>query len=525
MFLNFMVKVDPIMRKIFGLTAGSNTGKLAVAPLMPQIATAKAIGKQVKKSPITGVYGNFLGKTIVKPLSSATSRAGNALNRLNSNVQAQIDAARYEGDPEKLKKAKEKRENREKKAKQFWESAKVGVPLGLRSVGAVAKGAIALPLMMVESELGIEVLSSTVTSVDKVKKTLSGLEKKGIQVKPRTAKKEKKFKLKGIRSRNKKSRARLAKKFAALGMKFKMIDIMDETGEITIRRKTNINNPTSTTNPELRKAVEAKINANKLKFSRGGKNIHQMLDSGEDGSIDRAIAYADILAKARQTERELEQEYRRIVSKTDEQIAAAEKISPEFARSLQDKQAQELEKAALALSKPLTEKDIYKAIETYQSKTPSFNTKAEAFTRTDIEGITKEIDSVLEAKGEDIKMSQEFVKRVEQELQESRKQSQKETKASKEKLHTDDKNNPYSAANGNAPQENSTSTKSSIEDLVKNIQNASKDSSSKEVPAPKGTRGFVKRLEKLEQLSQEAAEITGEEIYNIEDVLEKLKKL
>lgn len=424
MFLNFMVKADPIMRKIFGFTAGGNAGKLTAAPLMPQIAAATAVGEQVAKSPIVKAYGNFLGNTIAKPLSRVASRAGRGMNRLGSRAQARIDEARYDGDPEKIKKVQEAREKKKKEnakqRKELLEGAKLGASFGMSVAGAVAKGALAIPLMMVEGNLGIKLLSSTVTSVDKAKKKLRKIHSKGVRLKPLTAQLGKKFKLKGFRSRNTKSRTRLGNKLSALGVKFKIIN-KDP------KKNKNTNKPTTTIDPELKKAIETKMNINKLKFSNRSKNIHQMLDPGEGGGIEKATAYAEILARARQTERELEQAYRKIVGKTDEQIAKAEAVDPEFARSLQDKLSRELEKAALGLTKPLTEKDIYKAVELYQTKTPTFNAQAETLNVRDIEGIKKEIDSVLESNGEDIRMSEEFVARVEQELKGKHRPEEKET--------------------------------------------------------------------------------------------------
>ena len=64
---------------------------------------------------------------------------------------------------------------------------------------------------------------------------------------------------------------------------------------------------------------------------------------------------------------------------------------------------------------------------------------------------------------------------------------------------------------------------SSVERLVKNIKNASKGSSSKKPTTitPKAL-AFAKTLEEFEELNKESVKITGEELYDIDEVLRRL---
>ena len=58
---------------------------------------------------------------------------------------------------------------------------------------------------------------------------------------------------------------------------------------------------------------------------------------------------------------------------------------------------------------------------------------------------------------------------------------------------------------------------------MKNIRNASRGASSK-ISKTAGSREieFAKRIEKLQRISVQAMEMTGGELYNIDDVLRRL---
>lgn len=80
----------------------------------------------------------------------------------------------------------------------------------------------------------------------------------------------------------------------------------------------------------------------------------------------------------------------------------------------------------MVLAKPLSEKDIYRAVQNYKSKVPQFNEDAERISSRDIEGIAKEINGVLKQKGTDMEMSKEFINKVQQELANSQRRMQEE---------------------------------------------------------------------------------------------------
>ena len=344
---------------------------------------------------------------------------------------------------------------------------------------------------------------------------------------------------------------------------------------------------------EQRRKLLTNLRLKDLTLASGNKTIEEILEQGDMGRLQ---AYAEILAQAREKEKDLQLEFQSITGRLDEQIAEMEKVSPEFAKMLQDKKTKELTETAKLLSKPLAEKDIFTAMQNYQAKAPNFD--ANTVSSQDVQGIVQEIDAVLAQKGSDIQMSKEFAKKLEKELTDNRRKVQAQA----------DINNPYATSNRNAPRQNSeaehgnnagglssgnanassanqsktpgsvgnssgnstldkfaktdisnqrqnTETvhsntprqnnetihgyssnapqqnssvggESSIERLVKNIKNASKGSSSKKTTkATSRELDFARRLDELERLSQQSEELTGDELYDIDEILKRLKAL
>lgn len=551
-FLRYMLKMDPILREIFGLTGGKNTAKLSVDELAPKIALIKAIENKAKN--VTKSYGNFLGNKFGTPIANAAGNAGQRISSMRNNIysgpavqRGTITGVANQQEEEQRRKEKEEKQ----KARQaVLNQMATGVSIGKNAALTALKGATVLPLLIVETKLGIEMLSSTLSSRDKLLKTInSAREQKMI---PKTMPSGTRLKLKGIRPRNQRAANGIMNRLRTFGIDFHSQQQIQQqqqqqqgtpgTKTNTKRKETTINNPVA---EKKKQELKTKININNLKLATGGKDVSEILDSNEENSIELATAYSEILAQARKTEQEIEQEYKELIGKIDEQIASSENIDPVFIKKLQEKKAKELSRTAYILSQPLSERDIYKAIQNYKSAEPMFNEKADTIPQRDIEGIAKEINKVLREKGQEIQMSKQFIEKVQRELTESRRKDKSEKvihiagqdmtpkaedQTLKEKVksvNTEDRNNAYSISNPNAPKENSSQGgESSIEHLVRNIRNASKESSSKSTQtASARVLQFTKKLEYLESLSMQASEITGEEIYNIEDILKRLENL
>ena len=99
-------------------------------------------------------------------------------------------------------------------------------------------------------------------------------------------------------------------------------------------------------------------------------------------------------------------------------------------------------------------------------------------------------------------------------------------------LSRGDPNNPYAAENANAPKQNGekentlgSESGSSVERLVKNIRNASRGTASKTATVTPKTMDFAKRIEALDRLSEQVSNITGEQLYDLDDVFRRLEAL
>lgn len=537
-FLHFMIKMDPIWRKVFGFSAGSNTAKLSVDELAPKVALIKGVGKSTVSK--ARKYGNFVGKHVGGPVYNNVGKLASRIsNSISESVHAEAERLGIE-DKEKTEKERKKEEEEKRKTReQLKESAKVAASFGKNALLGGLAAAAAIPIMIVEPKLGIELLASAVSSKERIIKTIEGARKKGLL--PKTAQKGKTFKLKGVRAKNGKAFNKLLNRFNGLGIKFKLKQPIGESDPSKNNAPKGKNSPKI--NTETRRRLLTRINIGNLKFASGGKRLEDILD--EDDGEDKATAYSRILEEARNVEQQLEDAYREAIGKIDDELAEAQGIDPEFLKVLQAKKAKELSRAASILSKPLSEKDIYMAVQNYKSNVPTFNNDLERISERDIEGIAKEVNSILEAKGQEIQMSKEFIEKVKKEITDSRRREQESKvinvagqdmtpraedqsiKERKRTLATNDSINPMSSQKqeDSKPPEN-IDPKDSIERLVKNIQNASKGTDSKTSQVvPRATIKFAKNLEQLQSLSREAAGITGEELYSLEEILKRLEQL
>ena len=141
-------------------------------------------------------------------------------------------------------------------------------------------------------------------------------------------------------------------------------------------------------------------------------------------------------------------------------------------------------------------------------------------------------------------MSKEFIKKLEIEL-ETRRRAPKQNNVTstmgadltgKDSRNVPNKNSSvYANRVGNTPSPNSLNNTAashdieknmSMERLVQNIQNASKGTESKQTRSlPRSSVYFAQKLDQLEKINSEAEKITSEKIYDIDDVIERLKNI
>lgn len=557
-FLHFMVRMDPIMRRIFGLD-GKNAGKIALGDIKVAKELFKHVtGKSSGPKKIASSYGNYLGKTVGRPFGRAIGAAGNALSDLGDRIH--LGDEEIEIDPEEQKKRKQQQEERKEKRKEYAKGAILGAKAGLNLAKTVGLGALVIPTMIAEPKMSVDILNATISSGERTKKLLHEMgEKIGKNTKATTAGKGTRYSLTGIQPKSQKSGENIRRRLDALGIRYRLKDGIDT------------NSGSNITEEQRKELIETAGGTAPLRLIDTDKTVEEMLNETQD--ITKTEEYAELLGQAHKLEKELETSYKEIIGKIDGEIdEAARTVSSEFAMRLQAKMAKELKNTAKVMSQPLSEKDIYRAMQNYQSKVPQFNPTA-ALSQADMEGITKEINAILEKKGEKIIMTKEFAQKVQKELTENQRKRQEEEerrsnsqyvgqdmtsrsaasrvnvqevnemgqdgkarrKTLKERVQEEnepDLSSPYAEDNDNAPRQNTQGSpketaEGATERLVKNIRNASRGVEAKESSevTPRHLK-FAKNLDELRKIGDRISEVTGKENeFDIDNIFRRLESL
>lgn len=527
--LNGMLKIDPLLRKMFMPGGGKNANHLSVPSLAAQIGMAKGVKARVK--PLVATHGNVLKKGAGAVSSGLGKGVSSIKGKIDSN--ALNNAKQNMSEPEYKKMlADKKQKDKEKAAKkqkleQVAKASILGGKIAGHRLSEIAKNTVGLALLGVEPGLGASLLDSADKSGDRVEKLIEQAKKNKLL--PKTINNNS-YMYKEMKSRQ---NVRVKDR----------VYIIDESKKGTQNKRKGKTEENKNVINTIQKAerMDAKINISNMRLVAGDKKIQDVL---LDEGILKATAYADILAKAQTKENEIIKQYNTILGKINNQSSELDKINPDFEKRLKQKQAIELEQQVKTLLNPLNIKDIEKAVEKYDAKTPTFNIDTKTISKDDIDGITDEINNVLLEKEESIQMSEEFKKKVEEALEQSGmlQQDESESKKSRKEERTwrserekqkADMNNPYADSNRNAPKQNTAgsdatkedSHESSIDRLVKNIQNSSKGADSKETSMSKDKVDFAKNVEQLSGLGKEASNISGSGSNNIDDIMNRLRNL
>lgn len=552
-FLGFMVRIDKVVRRIFGLD-GKNTGKIALG----DIKAAREIGKSVvggkgKVHKLGKKYGNYLGNTVGRPFGAALGHAGNAMN----NLRDRLGYEEVEIDPKEQEKRKKEQEARKERRQEGLKDAALGAKAGLSIAKTAALGALIIPSMIAEPKMSVEILNAAISSSQRTKKLFSEFgDRLNAKTKATTAGQGQKYKLTGIKPKTPRALRNIMNRLTALGASYAISAGADEN----VINKLQGDNGENVHN--LTEEQRRNLSANNLHLLNNTKTVEEFLE--ETGDITKTEEYAELLQQAHALEKELESSYKQITGKIDEEIAEAERtVGREFAIRLQAKKAKELKSTAKIMSQPLSEKDIFRAMQNYKSRVPQFNPTA-ALSQADMEGITKEINSILQSKGESIIMSKDFALKVQKELTESQRRAKEEEARRKnsnnvgqdmssqnlatkvnvqeregvrlrdrvKEENAPDMYDPNSEGNPNAPKQSTPGAEkegkeSATEKLVKNIVNTSKAPESKETTSftPKHVE-FAKNLDQLRQIGEKMASITGSSNeFNLDDIFNRLDNL
>lgn len=533
--LNGMLKIDPLLRKMFMPGGGKNANHLSVPPLAAQIGMAKGVKDRVK--PLVATHGNVLKKGAGAVSSGFGKGVSSIKGKIDSNA---LDKAKQNMSEPEYKKmlADKKQKDKEKAAKkqkleQVAKASILGGKIAGHRLSEIAKNTVGLALLGVEPGLGASLLDSADKSGDRVEKLIEQAKKNKLL--PKTINNN------SYMYKEMKSRQNVRVKDRVYIIDESKKGTQNKRKGKTEENKKNSKNKNVINTIQKAERMDAKINISNMRLVAGDKKIQDVL---LDEGILKATAYADILAKAQTKENEIIKQYNTILGKINNQSSELDKINPDFEKRLKQKQAIELEQQVKTLLNPLNIKDIEKAVEKYDAKTPTFNIDTKTISKDDIDGITDEINNVLLEKEESIQMSEEFKKKVEEALEQSGmlQQDESESKKSRKEERTwrserekqkADMNNPYADSNRNAPKQNTAgsdatkedSHESSIDRLVKNIQNSSKGADSKETSMSKDKVDFAKNVEQLSELGKEASNISGSGSNNIDDIMNRLRNL
>lgn len=591
-FMNFMLKVDPIIRKIFGFSSGkggSGIDKLTIDKIAPTALQIKAVANSRLVKGTVKSQGKIIGKVIGRPAMAAATQISNGIDYIEEEIVKKY-GTNIQRTPEQEAEMKKKKKEKEQRRKEVQKGIKEGVGVGKELIKVVGKGMAAIPLLVAEPQTGIKVLDSTFSSTEKTADLIRKAKIKGAFKNPLYFGS---YRMKGIASRNSASHQKLVSRFKALGINYHLTTLgsginpagggtlympgADISGKVTQEEFNKIFRELSQS--KLEQVLE-KLDIGNLKYSSAKVTLKEVAEA-ED--IDTTEMYAEVLALAQEKEVELEEKFKELSGTTAEKIEQMKKISPEFAEKMEKKKKEQLLKEARILAKPLSEIDIYKAIQNYKTKVPSFDPTSERIVPRDIEGIAKELNEILDKKGEGVTMSDTFIAKVEKELANNQRRTVEKREKAKnndsignnisskgkgkslkeqiKEMTATDRNNPNSSAN--APQQNGgmhagnseggkgtygtdinvhpnqnekqgqsngnasqMAPGSSVERLVKNIKNASKGSSSKKsiTITPKAL-AFAKTLEEFDRLNEQASKITGENLYDMDEVLRRLTDL
>lgn len=550
-FLGFMVRIDKVVRRIFGLD-GKNAGKIALG----DIKAAREIGKSVvgdkgKVHKLGKKYGNYLGNTVGRPFGAALGRAGNAM----SNLRDRLGYEEVEIDPKEQEKRKKEQEAKKERRREVLQDAALGAKAGLNIAKTTALSALVIPAMIAEPKMSVEILNAAISSSQRTKKLFKEFgDRLNAKTKATTVGQGQKYKLSGIQPKTPRALNNIMNRLAALGASYAL-----SAGADTKLINTMLGNNGEN---ELTEEQRRNLSTNNLHLLNNTKTVEEFLE--ETGDITKTEEYAELLQQAHALEKELESSYKQITGKIDEEIAEAERtVGREFAIRLQAKKAKELKSTAKIMSQPLSEKDIFRAMQNYKSRVPQFNPTA-ALSQADMEGITKEINSILQSKGESIIMSKDFALKVQKELTESQRKAKEEEARRKnsnnvgqdmssqnlaskvnvqetpgvrlrdrvKEENAPDMYNPNSEGNPNAPKQSTPGAEkegkeSATERLVKNIVNTSKDPESKETTTftPKHVE-FSKSLDELRKINEKMASMTGSSSeFNLDDIFNRLENL
>ncbi|MCI8964746.1 MAG: hypothetical protein HFJ43_00010 [Clostridia bacterium] len=419
-FLSFMLPdADNIMRKIMAFTEGPSS---LMSEKMPNIAKMQIAGMSMKK------IGKVYNKTIIRParnfvgagISHATDRFREFRESLRPLTEEQRQNEQNLADIEKKKIEKEK---------EVKTRTKEEIQRALGVAGSAAAGAIqtlaGVAGTVIDLEAGTVLLgrgmSSFIDASDKLRE-IRGPK----HLRPGASKR---YTFNGVRLADKRTAEQL------------MLNLRRDNINYTIDASGRIK--AGNTLREHRRYINKYVKSNSnlltkgLKFATGAGLIEKLaIPANEIDVRDRALIR--LYDKARDRENELVREYKFARKKQDELIASIAEKNPDLAAKLQAKQNAEMENAMLTLLEPIPMEDIEEAISKYESKGGKIDFGenqdiSELDVEQKIQGISNELNTILEQKKSKVRVGESFTNRLKARLEKIEEQSDRNINKSKAK--------------------------------------------------------------------------------------------
>ncbi len=542
-FLSFMLPdADNIMRKIMAFTEGPSS---LMSEKMPNIAKMQIAGMSMKK------IGKVYNKTIIRParnfvgagISHATDRFREFRESLRPLTEEQRQNEQNLADIEKKKIEKEK---------EVKTRTKEEIQRALGVAGSAAAGAIqtlaGVAGTVIDLEAGTVLLgrgmSSFIDASDKLREIRGP--------KPVRSNDTKRYTFNGVRLADKRAADQLILNLRRDNVNY----TIDASGRIkagnTLREHRRYIN---------KYVKNSKSNSNLLnkglKFATGAGLIEKLaIPANEVDVRDRALIR--LYDKAKDRENELVREYKFARKKQDELISSIAEKNPDLAAKLQSKQDIEMESAMLTLLEPIPMEDIEQAISNYESKggKVEFGENqdiSELDVEQKIQGISNELNTILEEKKSKVRVGESFTNRLKARLEKieqatSNRNDPNSSEYAPQQLgkNIDKMTNPDLSVNNNdildaevrQPirmkletdnddfrnlTENGVQTS---ESLKESIYNTTKAVGAVEIDSDirvETLTPIMLKLIELQKLNEEAEALGQEPLYNIEEIVKMLK--
>ena len=558
-FLHFMAKAEGIFRKIMAFSSGADD---VMDTAIPSLAKASIAGKSVKD--LGSRYVRGINKTVLKPVGTAI---GTGASRIGDRLKdALTEDKMIDGEKEtkaSLSEAEERKAQKEKevKAKRKQEVARA-VRVATDTIGGVALGIGAFPGLVIDPTVGLAMFAK---SADLFLDAKNGIGTVPPIRRPRVRDK-KRYTFNGMLVRDSIAAREIMDRLDADGVEYTVKNGNIKAGQgILNRRKIN------------KKYLEERLRRRNLgeRILMGGAGLatgtafvnrlkrsdNNVRDVREDIRNEAKIR---LYSKAEEKEKAIVRQYKDIKAMQDAQLDLIEKIDPVKADRLRAERDKQIDSVLSDLVNPVTIDDVSKAVSEYEKKAgiASFGSdltgldavQRQVATEQYVQGVTAELNKVFAEKQSKIRVGEQFTITLKNKLGEmygdptlmgqratdeepsipdqrstTKNERGRSSRGGRDGLTREQMNDPNFSRN--APQQNGGVSPDNIVDAIRSSAKAAgavevdRESTDLSEERVRAIESVASKIVELEDLNTEASELGDDPLYDIDEVLEKLKDL